>query len=63
MGLGEARIAGDRDFTAEDAEPWLEEADSAWGRLARVRCPGRVDGTSPRWARPAGPLGSDAAEW
>jgi hypothetical protein len=63
MDLGEASIAGDRDFTAEDAEPWLEKADSAWGPVERVRCPGRVSGTNPGWVRPAGPLGSDPPEW
>lgn len=63
MGAGETRIPGDHDLNAADAEPWLEQADSAWGRLARVRCPGRIEGTNPGWTRPAGPLGSDPPEW
>jgi CoA-transferase family III len=63
MDLGEVPIRGDRDFTSEDAEPWLERADSAWGPLARVSCPGRIAGTKPGWARAAGPLGTDPPEW
>jgi crotonobetainyl-CoA:carnitine CoA-transferase CaiB-like acyl-CoA transferase len=61
--LGEAPIAGDRDFTAEDAAPWLETVESAWGPLARVRCPGQIEGTAPGWQRPPGPLGSDPPAW
>jgi len=37
----------------------LEEADTALGRVQRVRCPGGVEGIEPEWAIPAGPLGSD----
>jgi len=63
MDLGEAPIAGDREFTAQEVEPWLETVESAWGPLARVRCPGRVAGTTPGWSRPPGPLGTDPPAW
>jgi hypothetical protein len=56
-------IAGDQEFTAQDAEPWLETVDSAWGPLARVRCPGSIAGITPGWSRPAGPLGTDPPTW
>ncbi|HSO38981.1 MAG TPA: CoA transferase [Labilithrix sp.] len=46
-----------------DAEPWRERAESAFGPLLRVRCPGSIEGSAPRWVRPAGPLGVDAARW
>jgi len=63
MDLGEAPISGDREFTPQEVEPWLETVESAWGPLARVRCPGRIAGTTPGWSRPAGPLGTDAPSW
>jgi len=63
MDLGEPPIAGDREFTAQEVEPWLETVESAWGPLARVRCPGRVAGTTPGWSRPPGPLGTDPPAW
>jgi hypothetical protein len=61
--LGEARIEGDRELTARDTEPFLETVESAWGPLARVRCPGLVEGTRPGWSRPPGPLGVDPPAW
>jgi hypothetical protein len=45
------------------AEPFLEEADTSLGRVSRVRCPGRIDGVTPEWRIPAGPLGVDAARF
>jgi len=42
--------------------PWpeavLEHAQTAWGPVRRVRCPGRVGGRSAEWAIPPGPLGA-----
>ena len=63
MDAGETENAADRDFTQQDAEPWLEQVDSAWGPLARVRCPGTIEGFTPRWVHPPGPLGSDPPVW
>jgi hypothetical protein len=37
----------------------LEEADTALGRVQRVRCPAGAEGIEPAWTIPAGPLGSD----
>jgi hypothetical protein len=47
------------DLTAEDAAPYREDVATPWGAVRRVRCPGRVDGSSPGLAIPPGPLGSD----
>jgi hypothetical protein len=46
-----------------DVEPWLEDADTAFGRMRRVRYPGVIEGVTAQWKRPAGPLGVDAARW
>ena len=45
------------------ADGLLETAESHWGPLRRVRCPGRLATFSPSWAIPAGPLGRDPAAW
>lgn len=50
---GEASAPGAR-------PPYMEEADSAFGRVCRVRCPGIVEGVTAQWNIPAGPLGVDA---
>lgn len=55
---------GDSSSAEVDPEPWRERAESAYGPLLRVRCPGGViDGFTPRWTIPAGPLGIDAPKW
>jgi hypothetical protein len=46
-----------------DVDRWREQADTAFGPVRRVRCPGWIGGFEPRWTRPAGPLGADAAAW
>ncbi len=51
------------ELTAEDVRPYLEEAETAWGKVRRVRCAGTIDGLSPRWSISAGPLGSDVPAW
>ncbi|MCB9587090.1 MAG: CoA transferase [Polyangiaceae bacterium] len=38
----------------------FERAETAWGPVRRVRCPGKLSGISPAWTRTAGNLGSDA---
>ncbi|MFT3770992.1 MAG: CoA transferase [Minicystis sp.] len=35
----------------------FEEAETAWGPVRQVRCPGIIDGRRPSWAIAAGPLG------
>jgi hypothetical protein len=45
------------------AQMFLEEADTGLGRVSRVRCPGRIEGVTPEWRIPAGPLGVDAARF
>ncbi len=51
------------DFTAADAEPWLEDAATGFGPARRVRCPGGIEGLTPTWTLAAGPLGCDPPEW
>ncbi|HEY6557728.1 MAG TPA: CoA transferase [Polyangiaceae bacterium] len=51
------------ELSADDVAPCLEEAETAWGKVQRVRCPGSIDGMRPRWSIPAGPLGSDPPVW
>jgi crotonobetainyl-CoA:carnitine CoA-transferase CaiB-like acyl-CoA transferase len=47
-----------------DVEPWRELAESSFGEMRRVRCPGRIDGIAlPHWDLPAGALGVDAPVW
>jgi hypothetical protein len=46
-----------------NVDPWCERAESSYGPLQRVRCPGRIEGITPRWDWPGGPLGVDAPVW
>jgi hypothetical protein len=46
-----------------DASPWLEEAETAWGRVLTVRCPGEIEGSPVRWRERAGALGRHPAQW
>jgi CoA-transferase family III len=57
--LGTDRERAGRELSKEDVAPYLEQADSAWGRARRMACPGAIDGYSPHWTLPAGPLGKD----
>jgi len=50
-------------LTASQLAPWLEQADTSFGPVRRVRCPAGVAGYEPRWTHLAGPLGSDPATW
>ena len=63
LDAGETTSGGGPELTPEDVEPWLETVPSAWGPLARVRCPGRIGGMAPGWSRPPGALGIDAPAW
>ncbi|MGE3673255.1 MAG: hypothetical protein AB7K71_26515 [Polyangiaceae bacterium] len=36
-------------------------AETAWGAVRRVRCPGHIAGVRSEWRLPAGPLGVDDA--
>ena len=63
MDIGEQPTLDHHDFTVRDAAPWTEEARSPWGRLSRVRCPGRIAGIAAEWSRPPGALGVDAPVW
>lgn len=47
--------------SADDLMPGLERTQ--WGEARRVSPPCRVEGAPMRWDRPAGALGSAAAEW
>ncbi len=51
------------DSSSVDANRWCEEASTAFGRVRRVRCPGRIDGITARWSIPAGALGVDPPVW
>jgi hypothetical protein len=61
MGLGEVGDPKAPVPSAEVVARYLEEADSNFGPLQRVRVPACIEGVRPAFARPAGPLGSDAA--
>jgi crotonobetainyl-CoA:carnitine CoA-transferase CaiB-like acyl-CoA transferase len=63
VALGESGDPEAPDFVADDARPWLETAPTAWGRVERVRCPGRVGSFTPSWTVAPGPLGSDSPGW
>ncbi|MEO5767235.1 MAG: CoA transferase [Polyangia bacterium] len=47
----------------DEVRPHLEEANSAWGPLERVRCPGTLEGVPTRWTLEPGPLGRSGATW
>jgi hypothetical protein len=47
--LGESGDPAGKDFTPEDAAPWLVAAQTSWGPVERVRCPGRIEGFEPTW--------------
>ncbi|HEX7382942.1 MAG TPA: CoA transferase [Burkholderiaceae bacterium] len=51
------------DPSYHDVSDLLEESDSPYGRLTAVRHAGQLSDTPPGWARPAVPLGTDAARW
>jgi len=61
LGTSEQPIG--QQLTAADRRAYLEEVDTAWGRLRRVRCPGRVGELAPYPGRAPSALGSAAAEW
>lgn len=63
MQAGERGDVLGRDFSATDAEPWLEDGQSAFGPLRRVRFPGRIEGVQPAFVHRAGPLYTDPAAW
>lgn len=44
-------------------ERFLVEEQSAFGRIRRVACPGRIRNEEPFWARAASPIGNDDAAW
>lgn len=51
------------DFSAVDAEPFMEHAVTAFGPVRRVRYPGTIAGVTPAFAHPAGPLATHDACW
>jgi len=63
MSLGEVDVRGLARTAAGASKAWTELADTAFGPVRRVRCPGTIEGFEPRWTEPAGPLGSHAPQW
>jgi hypothetical protein len=56
--------AGDPSLSPQlDVGPWLERAETAFGPIVRPRLPDGIEGITPRFSRPAGPLGTDPARW
>jgi crotonobetainyl-CoA:carnitine CoA-transferase CaiB-like acyl-CoA transferase len=47
--LGETGSLTDFDFAPSTATPWMERAETPWGPVERVRCPGRLEGFTPTW--------------
>jgi hypothetical protein len=59
-------LGADGDVAApglRDVDALLEPADTAWGPVRHVRCPGHIEGCEARWRERAGELGSHAAHW
>jgi hypothetical protein len=63
MELGDRGDPNAKDASQTDANRWLEEASTAFGRVRRVRCPGHIDGVTATWSIPGGPLGVDRPAW
>jgi len=57
------RIEGGFDVQAPSIEPFMEESDSGFGRLAALRHPAQFSHTPARWARPSVPPGHDTPGW
>ncbi|GAB3264747.1 CoA-transferase family III protein [Chitinimonas naiadis] len=51
------------DMQEAEANAWLEESDSGFGRLSAVRHAAQLSATPAYWANPAMPLGSAPAAW
>lgn len=63
MGMGEGGDPEAPEPTAEQVAAYLVEEQGAFGRVRRVRCPGRIGGVEPTWRRAAGRIGGDEARW
>ena len=63
MALGEPGDPRCPDMTAHDIAPYLQEADTGFGRVRRVGPARGIAGISPTWTLAAGPLGVDAPAW
>jgi hypothetical protein len=50
--LGETGDAASADFTPADAAIWTERAETPWGLVDRVRCPGQIEGFAPAYRLP-----------
>jgi crotonobetainyl-CoA:carnitine CoA-transferase CaiB-like acyl-CoA transferase len=51
--LGEGGDPAAHDLTPDEAAVWMEPAETPWGKVERVRCPGRLQGLScPSWPLP-----------
>ena len=46
-----------------DLTAWMQETDTALGRLRHLGPVAEMSATPPRWARPSPPLGADPPEW
>jgi hypothetical protein len=57
------RIEHGFDVRSPSVEPFMEESDSGFGRLAALRHPAHFSHTPARWTRPAVPPGHDAPRW
>jgi crotonobetainyl-CoA:carnitine CoA-transferase CaiB-like acyl-CoA transferase len=61
--LGDSGDPRAADLSIEEAARWREPAKTAYGAIARVRCPGKIEGVEARWEIGAGPLGVAAPQW
>jgi hypothetical protein len=46
-----------------EVEPLMEECDTGWGRMARLRPALAMADTPPRWSLPSAPPGSHEPSW
>jgi hypothetical protein len=59
-------MGADGDFDAPalgGIDALLESAETAWGPVRQVPCPGRIEGHELRWREAAGPLGRHPPRW
>ena len=63
MDMGDDGEVRGRDLGEADVDRWREAAETTFGPVRRVKCPGAIEGFEPRWTRTAGPLGIDPPAW
>lgn len=63
MSLNEPQPTPPTPLTDPLIAKYCTQSSSAFGRLRHIACPGQLQGTTPHWDLPAGPLGVDEPSW